>query len=424
MKKVLVSAAALVAMTTIGLAQQAEKNLPMPDRHETVRPATPAHMPSKVSAEYQPYGWTSMIFERAENIVTTSMPFDLGGTVVQGAGQIFNPRTVYSFYNGTVFNESSGFHDFGDNPNGFTDQDYIDQFAGAGAYTIDSVYMFVFQNPADQIPEFPGNAYIFKNTTNLQSSSYKTNGFRVTRTTLNNSKLFERQISVDELAAALDQANNTVFATALIPDQPLEFAAGENAVVLYTQDSAAAFDSNAPDDAEGQRFLGRLEYATGSFDEGAFSDSLAAYKALGVYLLKNGSTQVVTSTWKAGIGYLGGGTLAIVDHNIRFFGSVEIGGSGVKYQFGSDVAGQGLGNVSPNPVRENATVPFSINESSNVALDLFSANGTHVKTLADQRYVKGNYTIDVPVSDLNDGIYLVRMIVGNQVYSTKINVVH
>jgi hypothetical protein len=104
-------------------------------------------------------------------------------------------------------------------------------------------------------------------------------------------------------------------------------------------------------------------------------------------------------------------------------GTVVLGASGVKYHFGREATSQGLGQVTPNPVTSNARLPFSLTEIAEVNVDLFDVNGQMVKNLvANQRYIPGNYSVGLPVDQLQSGNYLARMTANGKVYTMKFNV--
>jgi hypothetical protein len=114
-------------------------------------------------------------------------------------------------------------------------------------------------------------------------------------------------------------------------------------------------------------------------------------------------------------------TSARMNMNMTFWGQVHLL-SGVTYYYGYDAQNQGLGSVAPNPVRGTAKVPFSVIESGKVSLDLFDMNGQKVQTLVDESLVRGKYSYDIKAENLVNGVYIVRMVAGAKVYTTKINV--
>jgi hypothetical protein len=65
----------------------------------------------------------------------------------------------------------------------------------------------------------------------------------------------------------------------------------------------------------------------------------------------------------------------------------------------------------------------SLTELSDVTIDLFDVNGKQIRNLVTaHRYVPGNYSVALPVDELQNGTYLVRMTAGDKVYTTKVNV--
>lgn len=62
-------------------------------------------------------------------------------------------------------------------------------------------------------------------------------------------------------------------------------------------------------------------------------------------------------------------------------------------------------NVAPNPVRDAATIRFSLNESTNARLTLTNSLGQTVDVLVDKYMTPGTYEIPLDASLLNSGTY-------------------
>jgi hypothetical protein len=66
--------------------------------------------------------------------------------------------------------------------------------------------------------------------------------------------------------------------------------------------------------------------------------------------------------------------------------------------------------VYPNPVRDGATVRFSLGVSDDVRLDLYDLQGRRVATLAEGIFARGTYSLDLNVArTLPSGTYVLRL---------------
>ena len=78
----------------------------------------------------------------------------------------------------------------------------------------------------------------------------------------------------------------------------------------------------------------------------------------------------------------------------------------------------------PNPAVAAAgvspTIPFVISEDSEVRLDLFTIDGRHVRSLVNNRRSAGRYNERPDMSNLSSGVYIYRLIIGNEVMSKKL----
>jgi hypothetical protein len=456
MKKMLTTALAFTAMASAAFAQQTEqivpKTLPLIERTESVHQPMPGREHMSVSEETD-YFWNSNIFRRygtAEDPGDTNrrdltVPLDFGsGTEMRGFGQFFAPRTFYPFFNGTIYNAESGRVSRVDQ-NFASDQDYIDQFKNAGAYTVREIGFPLFRNPQNT-PSNPGLITLYKTTFNFLGTAYKRAGFSSGRQQM--TKLMELEISqdkgLDTTITTTEQGDSVVNSTYLdfrgtaesptaISD-PLELKATESLLILYTNEFAPAVVQpiNNGDTREWQRVIATEEYGSGDIvpdpdNPGQFLDQRAnpldSFKTFAVVMFRNDNHDSIYSAWSALV--FGSGAdqrRAISDINVSFAGTIELGASGVQYHFGKDAKAQGLGNIAPNPVREKAEISFSLVGHENVRIDLYDVKGEHLKNLVDSRFVEGNYSCPLNTADLANGIYLVRMIAGDQVYTQKVTV--
>jgi len=66
-------------------------------------------------------------------------------------------------------------------------------------------------------------------------------------------------------------------------------------------------------------------------------------------------------------------------------------------------------HVYPNPSSGNFNVSYSLPQSGNVLIELYNVLGERVAVLKNENQLKGNYTEQISVKDLNTGVCLVRV---------------
>jgi hypothetical protein len=84
-------------------------------------------------------------------------------------------------------------------------------------------------------------------------------------------------------------------------------------------------------------------------------------------------------------------------------------------------AAQGTITATPNPVKTQATVQVNPAETGNATVELYTVQGSLVKTLYKGNLDAGvtkNFTL--AANDLNNGVYVLRLTTQTQVLSTKI----
>lgn len=74
----------------------------------------------------------------------------------------------------------------------------------------------------------------------------------------------------------------------------------------------------------------------------------------------------------------------------------------------------GLRSVYPNPVRERATLTFTLAEAARVTLEIYDQLGRRVETLSSERYPPGTFRVQWKPGDQANGVYFCRLLVGNR----------
>ncbi|MCH8495814.1 MAG: T9SS type A sorting domain-containing protein [Balneolales bacterium] len=73
----------------------------------------------------------------------------------------------------------------------------------------------------------------------------------------------------------------------------------------------------------------------------------------------------------------------------------------------------------PNPFNPSTAINFSIAESGNVELAVYSITGQRVATLVNESMSIGEYTVNFDASNLASGVYIYRIVTGNYTKSHK-----
>ncbi len=65
--------------------------------------------------------------------------------------------------------------------------------------------------------------------------------------------------------------------------------------------------------------------------------------------------------------------------------------------------------VFPNPASDNITVEFDLATSTTMAIEVYNTLGQKVKSIQTVAYATGAQTVNVDVSDLTEGLYVLKM---------------
>ncbi|MEA2078238.1 MAG: T9SS type A sorting domain-containing protein [Candidatus Marinimicrobia bacterium] len=78
-----------------------------------------------------------------------------------------------------------------------------------------------------------------------------------------------------------------------------------------------------------------------------------------------------------------------------------------------------LGLNYPNPFNPSFTVPFELKKTMDVSINMYNITGRQVMTIVNGSFTPRQYQFRVNASDLNSGIYFVRTVIGNEVFTQK-----
>lgn len=82
--------------------------------------------------------------------------------------------------------------------------------------------------------------------------------------------------------------------------------------------------------------------------------------------------------------------------------------------------GQFAAAVYPNPAQATTNIDFNVVRASNVTVKVSDISGREVKTLVNNKRMIGKQSITCDVNDLNNGIYFVSIVAGNQSTTKKL----
>ncbi|HYV92884.1 MAG TPA: T9SS type A sorting domain-containing protein [Chitinophagales bacterium] len=79
--------------------------------------------------------------------------------------------------------------------------------------------------------------------------------------------------------------------------------------------------------------------------------------------------------------------------------------------------------VYPNPVSSSAILSFSLEQSENVSLMIFDIAGRYVATVANEFFEDGNNELTWDASDINQGIYFLKLNAGSYSAVKRISII-
>lgn len=74
----------------------------------------------------------------------------------------------------------------------------------------------------------------------------------------------------------------------------------------------------------------------------------------------------------------------------------------------------------PNPFNSSTTISFNVNENNRVMIDLFNVNGEKVKKLVDNKFERGEYSLDLDFDGLSSGNYFIKYQAGYDFKTLKL----
>lgn len=450
MKRLLLLAAATIVVGTAATAQQLDVTTvaPIIEVPVTNRPLPPiVTRPTMRIQEERDFVFNSQIIERSAindegfRVDTNRNDFEIpfaysiqgGGQAIQrGLGQILPMKYLFTFYD-QYYSPGSKTKRYGDTNVITDDQVYIEQFKGARGWTLNAVRALVYHNPNNTTPADnlnPGAISLHKMNIDYNSTSYRNNGFRALRSTLDDPsvKIFEAEVDGQTLKSTVSSQGGIQGLTIEF-DQPFEFGSDESALLMYVNDNADPISTIAANDPkEFQGFIAYEEWRTGILTTDPNTnqtvdtrkDSIGLFRTFGVAMFTENDTDRVYSVYSR---LSRNNKPSLVNFDVTWVGTVDLSTTGVQFVLGKDATSQGLGETAPNPVvSDDARLPYSLTEKAHVSIDLYNMSGDHIARLVDDKFIPGNYTVALPLDKMNNGAYVVRMLANGKAYSSKLSV--
>ena len=411
---------------------------------------------ASAQSQEESYYWQTWIYSNPDARLDAGFPQLLGdddqntlnNVQWRGMGQVVNLSLLYNWFD-AIYNVGDSVVAYRRVGEDFSDQDYIDQFKGASAFTVDTILTWIYsldpnaQNNTETLGSFFS---IYRSDYDFNSTQYRSQGFHQALADVRGegdvNVLVEDYLEPAMMAGNINgtQVTQSVFT---YPEGQNTFGPGESAILLFWNPLDPAYSFEEIQEREQQNgkpdqrnyIFAQTEFRNGDYgqnEQGQLfdtrTDSLTYYKVLGLVLYRQGSgtdrvgnadTDTLHSSWR-NLFVLG--RTSLLDMRSLVIGTVELS-SGVTYHFGRDAAEQGLGQVTPNPVTADSRLPFALNGKARVTIEIYSTSGRKVTTLLEnEAYIGGNYSLPLPVSSLENGTYLVRMTANEDVYSMKFTV--
>lgn len=81
-------------------------------------------------------------------------------------------------------------------------------------------------------------------------------------------------------------------------------------------------------------------------------------------------------------------------------------------------------NVFPSPVKNSATITYSLNQSKEISIEIFNVLGEKVKTIALEKQTTGKHTTQIDLETFSNGIYFIKLNASTASEIVKFSVAH
>ena len=76
--------------------------------------------------------------------------------------------------------------------------------------------------------------------------------------------------------------------------------------------------------------------------------------------------------------------------------------------------------IYPNPTNSLSVVSYQLLENTEVSIKLYDLTGREIRTLADEKEFTGKHSLEVNMSNLDKGVYFVKVTIGDNLITRKI----
>jgi len=85
-------------------------------------------------------------------------------------------------------------------------------------------------------------------------------------------------------------------------------------------------------------------------------------------------------------------------------------------------SGNGIIELFPNPANNQANVRYLLNENQNVNIQVYNILGELVYSKNNGTQSAGIHTSTINTNEISEGLYIVKLTIGNNVYTQKLNI--
>lgn len=139
-------------------------------------------------------------------------------------------------------------------------------------------------------------------------------------------------------------------------------------------------------------------------------------------VVASGATDATNATMRM-MGTIGQGVIGTVAGNANVdyqgFWHIPALASGVEIGVTGPPADFQLFQNYPNPFNPATTIKFSVPKSTHIALRVISMTGALVKTLVNENYAAGSYSVVFTANEIPTGTYLYQLEAGGQVMTKR-----
>ena len=81
-------------------------------------------------------------------------------------------------------------------------------------------------------------------------------------------------------------------------------------------------------------------------------------------------------------------------------------------------------NILPNPVKNNATISYTLNQSKVLSIEIFNILGEKIQTLDQEKQLAGKHSAQLDLENFSNGIYFIKLTASNTSQTVKFTVTH